>query len=51
MHETGGKYVDTWRKEYLQMQDSLRTDSFYKEGYKAGQESIRDSLAQASEAK
>ena len=45
MEQTGGKYVDTWRKEYLQMKDSLRVDSFYKEGYKAGQQSIRDSLS------
>ena len=51
MQETGGKYVNTWRKEYLQMQDSLRTDSFYKEGYRAGQECIRDSLKKVSMAK
>ena len=44
MEQTGGKYHDVWRREYLQMKDSLRTDSFYKEGYKAGQQSIRDSL-------
>ena len=44
MQQTGGRYVDTWHKEYLQMKDSLRVDSFYKEGYKAGQQSIRDSL-------
>ena len=36
-----------WRKEYVQMQDSLKTDSFYREGYKAGQQNIRDSLRQA----
>ena len=46
MQQTGGKYVNTWHREYLQMQDSLRVDSFYKEGYKAGQQSIRDSLKQ-----
>ena len=41
---SGGGNINTWHKEYLQMQDSLRVDSFYKEGYKAGQQSIRDSL-------
>ena len=48
MRETGGKYLNTWHREYLKMQDSLRTDSFYKEGYKAGQQSIRDSLSRLS---
>lgn len=48
MKQTSGKYVNTWRREYLQMKDSLRADSFYKEGYKAGQQSIRDSLKQIS---
>ena len=37
-------YLSGWRKEYFEMKDSLRADSFYKEGFKAGQQSIRDSL-------
>ena len=48
MQQTGGEYVNVWRKEYLQMKDSLKADSFYREGYKAGQQSIRDSLKQVS---
>ena len=48
MQQTGRGNVHTWHGEYLKMKDSLRTDSFYKEGYKAGQQSIRDSLKQVN---
>ena len=47
MAQKDKNYSGLWQQEYKKMQDSLRTDSFYRAGYNAGQQSVRDSLKQA----